>query len=285
MALNRRISQVCAILASLPITLLAQADRISGPVDASRLLQVPGNINPLATPAADQGPVDPTMKLNYVRLMLRPSAAQQAQLDQLLRDQQTPGSPNYRKWLTPEQFAAQFGVSQADIAKITAWMQSQGFDIITVGRGRRFIAFNATAQQIQSALKTELHHYRVNGQLHFANAAEPSVPAAIQPLVLGFMGLDDFHPKAQSTARPGTAAKPRYTTQSQSHALAPGDLAIIYDLTPVYNAGHTGTGQKIAVMGRSEIQISDIELFRSDFGLPPTCLNLFWFPAPPTRAS
>jgi len=271
MAANRRISKLCAILALLPITLLAQADRISGQVDPSRLLPVAGNVNPQATPAWDQGPVDPAMKLNYVRLMLKPSAAQQTALDQLLREQQTPGSLNFRKWLTPEQFAARFGISQADIDKIIGWMRSQGFDIITVGRGRKYIAFNATAQQIQSALKTEIHHYRVKGELHFANATDPSVPAAIQPLVLSFMGLNDFKPKP--AVRTSTAAKPRYTDNNGNNELAPGDLAIIYDLLPVYNMNNTGSGMSIAVIGRIDIQLSDINTFRSNFGLsvnPPT---------------
>jgi uncharacterized protein (TIGR03437 family) len=259
---NRRISKLCALLALLPITLAAQADRISGEVDPSRLLSVPGNLNPRATAAADQGPVDPAMKLNYVRLMLKPSPAQQAQLDQLLREQQTPGSPNFHKWLTPEQFAAQFGVSQADISKITTWMRSQGLDVITVGRGRKYIAFNATVQQIQSALKTEIHHYRVKGELHFANATEPSVPAAIQPLVLAFLGLDDFKPKPAYKA-----IKPRYTDQNGNNALAPGDLAIIYNLVPVYNQNNTGSGETIAVIGRVDVQMTDMSLFRSTFGL------------------
>ena len=262
---NRRIWELCALLALLPITLVAQANRISGEVDSSRLLSVPGNVNPRATAAADQGPVDPAMKLNYVRLMLKPSPAQQAQLDQLLREQQTPGSPNFHKWLTPEQFAAQFGVSQADIAKITTWMRSQGFDVITVGRGRKFIAFNATAQQIQSALKTEIHHYRVKGELHFANATEPSVPAAIQPLVLAFIGLDDFQPKP--AIRTNKVLKPSYTAQNGNNALAPGDLAIIYNLLPVYNMNYTGSGESIAVIGRVDVQMTDINTFRSTFGL------------------
>jgi subtilase family serine protease len=102
--------------------------------------------------------------------------------------------------LKPEEFADRFGVSQGDIDKVTIWMRSEGFDIISVGRGRRYVAFNATAQQIASTLKTEIHHYRVNGELHFANASEPSVPAAIQPLALSFMGLDDFEPRAQAKA-------------------------------------------------------------------------------------
>ena len=146
------------LLVCLHATLLAQTDRILGQIDSTRVQKLSGNVKPQARLEWDQGPVDPAMKLNYVRLMLNPSDAQQASLEQLLRDQQNPRSPNFHKFLTPEQFADRFGASQRDIAKITAWIQSQGFDIITVARGRRFIAFNANAQQIQRALKTELHH-------------------------------------------------------------------------------------------------------------------------------
>jgi uncharacterized protein (TIGR03437 family) len=269
---------ICPILAWLPITLLAQANRISGPVDATHLLPVPGNVNPHATQASDQGPVDPAMKLNYIHLMLKPSAAQQAALDQLLREQQKPGSPNFRKWLTPEQYAERFGVSQPDIDKITEWMRSQGFDIITVARGRRFIAFNATAQQIQSALKTEIHHYLVKGELHFANATAPSVPASIQPLVEGFMGLDDFQPKAQSKAiLRGKALKPSIYYDNQN-VLGPYDLAVIYDILPIYQAGYTGSGSAIAVIGRSNVQLSDIASFRSQIGLSANAPKLILVP-------
>jgi uncharacterized protein (TIGR03437 family) len=278
MALNRRISEICAISALLPITLLAQADRISGQVDTTHLVKLTGNVKPQAKSAADQGPLDPATKLNYVQLILKPSAAQQSELNQLLIDQQKRGSPDFRKWLTPEQFADRFGVSQADIAKITGWMQSQGFDIITVGRGRRFIAFNATVSQIQSTLKTEIHRYTVNGESHFANTTDPSVPEAIQPLALGFSGLDDFQPKAHvKSTRSATAAKPMLADGGQN-VLGPEDLAIIYDLIPIWQLGYTGSGQYIAAIGRSDVQLSDIETFRSDVGLPANDPELILVP-------
>jgi uncharacterized protein (TIGR03437 family) len=254
------------IFVSLPVASWAQADRIAGRVDATRLAKLSGNVKPLARPEFDQGPVDAGMKLNYVRMVFKPSPAQQAALDQLLRDQQTPRSANYRKWLSPEQFADRFGLSQADIDKVTSWMRSQGFDVVTVARGRRFIAFNATVQQVQTALKTEIHHYRVNGEMHFANSIAPSVPEAIQPLVLGFMGLDDFGPKAQARFKPSA---PNYTQTIGSYAVTPADLAVIYDLLPIYEKySVTGDGWPLAVMGQSEISLTDIDAFQSDFGLP-----------------
>lgn len=257
-----------AIFLAMPVALFAQADRITetrivGSIDATRLAKIPGNVKRAARPEWDRGPVDPSTKLNYVRLMFQPSAAQQAALEQLLRDQQNPHSPNFRKWLTPEQYADRFGVSQADINQVLGWMRSQGFDIITVARGRRFIAFNATVQQIQNALKTEIHRYEVRGEMHFANTIDPSVPAAIQPLVMGFLGLDDFLPKAQSHV------KPDFTATTGAYYITPGDLAVIYDILPIYQQYNvTGAGWPLAVIGQSDISNSDVEMFHAYFGVP-----------------
>ncbi|MGA3075554.1 MAG: protease pro-enzyme activation domain-containing protein, partial [Bryobacteraceae bacterium] len=71
----------------------------------------------------DLGPVDPSLDLPYVTLVLKPSSSQQADLDQLLAQQQDPSSPNYHRWLTPEQYAERFGVSQSDIDKIVSCAQ------------------------------------------------------------------------------------------------------------------------------------------------------------------
>ena len=250
----------------LPAVALAQTDRISGTINPSRLVKLAGNVTPMAKPEWDQGLVDPGMKLNYVRILFKPSAAQQAALDQLLADQQNPRSANFRKWLTPEQFADRFGLSQADINKVATWLRSQGFDIITIARGRRYIAFNATALQIQNALKTEIHHYEVNGELHFANATDPSVPEAIQPLVLGFMGLDDFRQKAQAHHKDPS---PDFTATIGTYYITPGDLAVIYDILPVYQQySVTGTGWPLVVIGQSDISTADITEFYSYFGVP-----------------
>ena len=67
--------------------------------------------------------------------------------------------------------------------------------------------------------------------------------------------------------KPAQAPKPRYTGSGGGHYVSPGDLAIIYDVLPIYQAGYTGQGQTIAVIGQSNIQLSDIAAFRSDFGL------------------
>lgn len=265
------------IFLALPVALLAQTDRITGTIDATRLVKISGNVKRAARPEWDRGLVDPATKLNYVRLMFQPSAAQQAELDQLLADQQNPRSASFHKWLTPEQYAGRFGVSQSDLNKVLGWMRSQGFDIVTVARGRRYIAFNATVGQIQKALKTEIHHYEASGEMHFANSRAPAVPEALQPLVMGFMGLDDFLPKAQSKA-----AKPDFTATIGTYYITPGDLAVIYNILPVYQQYNTtGTGWPLAVIGQSDIANSDIEMFHSYFGVPHSLPKTILVPGSP----
>ena len=191
-------------------------------------------------------------------MFLRPGAG----LGKLLADQQNPSSADYHHWLTPEQFADRFGVSEADVGKVRAWLESVGLAVGDVARGRHWITFSGTAEKVGRALATEFHHLVAGGRLHYAITREPSVPAALAPVVAGFSGLDDFTPE------PYAQVKPLYTAGSGSHYLAPGDIAAIYDLGPLYEAGFDGTGQRIAVVGQTAIQLADIEDFRNRFHLP-----------------
>jgi hypothetical protein len=252
-----------ALLFAFAASLAAQQDRVIEKVDRSQARALKGNIHPQATAQADAGPVDPSLKLNRVAVLFQRSLEQQTALNQLLREQQTRSSANYHKWLTPAQFGDRFGVSANDVAKVTSWLQSEGLTINEVSHSRNAIWFSGTAGQIQTALRTNLRRYQVNGQPHFANSVEPSVPAAIAPIVKGFLGLNDFHPAPVTTR-----ARRLYTSASGGHSLAPDDFATIYNLGPLYRQGYDGTNQTIAVVGESDINLADIRQFRSRFGLP-----------------
>src|SRR6516165_4235038 len=117
-------------------TLAAQPSRITRQIDDRDRVTLRGHIHPKALPEFDQGRVAPSLALSYVTLTLGQSDAQKAALDNLLVEQQTPGSPNYHRWLTPEQFAQRFGPSDTDIAQITGWLQARGLRITSVAKGR-----------------------------------------------------------------------------------------------------------------------------------------------------
>ncbi len=270
-----RISGTLVLLSLSATTLLAQQDRIAGPVDRLRKVAIRGNVHPSANSQFDAGPVDPQMKLDHVMVMLKRSAAQQADLDQLLAEQQDRSSRNYHAWLTPEEFADRFGTSPNDIARVVSWLQSEGLVVDGVSRARSWVRFRGTAGQVQAALRTEVHRYSVAGVSHFANSIEPSVPAALEPLVMGIAGLDDFRAtRAQAKrALPATAGPagtiPQFTQSRNVHYLAPDDFATIYNLNPLYGAGYDGSGQRIVVAGESAVDPNDTRLFRASYGLPP----------------
>lgn len=233
-------------------------DRI-GAIDPAQTASVRHSAHPMALAQFDQGRLDPAQRLSGVSLTFRLSSAQQADLDQLLRDQQDRSSPQYHKWLTPDQYAARFGMTQSDLAKVAAWAQSQGLTVDSISRNRNEISLSGTVGQIEYALKTELHNYSINGEHHFANANDVALPATFAGQVLGVRGLDDFRPKPRLRK-----ASPRFTSSiSGNHFLIPGDFATIYDLPSAYD----GTGQTIAVVGQTAISNSDIDAFRSAAGL------------------
>src|SRR5579859_5009235 len=74
----------------------------------------------------DRGLVDPSMALNNMSVLLDAGDARRADLEQFVASQQDPASQNYHRWLTPEQYAERFGASDATVARVTAWLQSQG---------------------------------------------------------------------------------------------------------------------------------------------------------------
>jgi len=240
----------------------ATADRIQGAL-AGPTVPLAGNVHRLALPQFDQGGVDPAMQLGTITLMTAPTVAQQLALKQLLAQQQDPKSSNYHKWLTPEQFADRFGLSQNDIQQIAAWLESQGFTNVHPARGRNWVSFTGTAAQVESALGTSIHHYNVNGEMHYANATAPMIPQALSGIVTGFRGLTDFKPKPMNAKR----VRPYYYDATYGDFIAPGDVEAIYDITPLYNTAVDGTGQKLAVMGQTDIYLADLNDFRTGFGL------------------
>jgi hypothetical protein len=244
------------------LCLAATADRITGPIASGQLERLSSGSPARAQAKFDRGPVDPSLKLNSLTLLTLPSPTQQKAINRLLAQQQDRRSPLYHKWLTPAQYAERFGLSPADLKKITAWLQAQGFTVRRVANGRNFVVFSGTAGQVEAAFQTSIHNFEIDGETHFANTTPPSIPAALSGVVSGIRGLHNFRPHPHNRR-----LKPDYTTSSNNLFLAPGDISTIYDLAPLYAAGIDGTGQTLAVLGETDVYLADLVDFRSGFGL------------------
>ena len=258
----RRYSLVLAACSLFPAVSYAQ--RVRAVPDDTQTVTLKGNRHPLARPANDAGAAPLGHRMDRMILVLDSSDENNQALDTLISAQQDPASPQYQKWLTPEQFGDQFGVSQNDVDQVSAWLQSHGFSIDEVPTGRRSIVFSGTAGMVEAAFHTQIRKYQVNGATHYANATDPRIPEALAEVVKGTVTLHDFGRQSMRTTK---LSAPEFSSGG-SYYLAPADFATIYNLTPLYNGGFDGTGKSIAIVGRTNINMSDVQMFRNYFGLP-----------------
>ena len=256
---------------------VAVPSRVISTVDDTDTVKITGTVHPFARPAYDRGAVADSQPMSRMLLLLQRSDAQEQSLRQLLDQQQTKGSGSFHSWVTPDQFGKQFGPSDADVQAVTDWLTRQGFQISKVSRGRTLIEFSGNVGQVRNSFHTEIHRYVMNGEEHFANVNDPQIPAALSPVVAGIVALHNFprqaHMKrvgvfqrdlAGGQIRPmvtyGTGATPNF-------ALGPGDFRTVYNVPSTVD----GTGQTIAVVGQSNINLQDICDFRTLFNLSPQC--------------
>jgi len=281
--------------------------RITGPIDTNQRVLLKGNVLPVANSANDRGAVSASLPMQDLVLVLSRSPEKQAAFDAYVEGEYDASSPNFHQWLTAEEIGNRFGPSATDIATISNWLAGQGFTVSHVSKDGMAITFSGTAGQVQSAFRTSIHNLSVSGVAHIANMTNPQIPAALAPVVVGIKQLHDFHPHplhrvgsivefnpelgqwqkktAPSTAsaaiNPLTTSAAKSTDTTTPHPLfystsngfveqdvSPNDFATIYNVQPLWTAGTTGTNQTIAIVGTSDIVLSDVSSYKSSFGLP-----------------
>src|ERR1700738_2149373 len=143
--LHRRLPMcgMLAVYAASAGLLSAQspAARIASEVNGSQFTVIKGSQHPLANPDYDAGRLPASTPLTCMSIQFSRSAAQEADLDALLAAQQDPASAQYHRWLTSDQFAARFGMAQADLDKVSRWLQQAGFTGGFVKRSHNAISF------------------------------------------------------------------------------------------------------------------------------------------------
>jgi subtilase family serine protease len=289
--------------ALLPAAAMAQAKPlITAKIDANNRANLTRSIPAILSTATDLGRVSQNLPMKDMLLLLQPSDAQKKSLAAFLGDVQNPASQNYHKFLSPAEFGVAFGPAQADIDTVTTWLTGQGFTVESVAAGRNWIRFSGTTATVEAAFATQIHSYQSEGVNHVSNSTELSIPSALSPVVTSVLSVNNFEKQsyhtpvasvirnaagkltrapqvfAQTTAATGDSIVPAFTSQGQPEQtlLAPGDFAKIYNTSSLIAAGTNGAGVSIAIVGRSDISLSDIETFRTLFKLPyndPTIIN------------
>ena len=274
-------------------------------VNENQLLTLKGNTPPVAEAKNDAGRVTPDLRMTDLILVLRRSPEQQAAFDAFVESQYDPGSPNFHHWLQANEVGEKFGPALADIATVSKWLESHGLSVDGISEDRMTIRFSGTAAQVESAFHTEIHNLVVKGERHISNMSDPQIPMALEAAVVGPKALHNFVPRPmhrtgakvtlnQQTGKweriPGTSPfdlagfagaktipQPEMATNGSGAVyedMTPSDFATIYNVAPLWQSSIDGTGQTIAVVGRSDINTADVASFRSLFGLPAKTPNI-----------
>lgn len=269
---------LCGALAPAVCPAWAQSVEATETLTGRTLLA--GNVHPAVRGVAPLSACDPGMPMQRMILSLKLAPAAQARMAQALRDLQDPHSPSYHQWYTPEQVAAAFGPSADQLAQVTGWLRSQGFTLDEVAPSGMAIQFSGDVQTVEQAFRTPIMNYLVQGHLRHANAADPSIPTELADLVNGVVSLHNIPrrpmlagPHTLSSAVRAAMSRPQWNGTSQNttyYFLATADLATIYNTNPLYQAGYTGQGLAIAIVGRTHPHNATQEWadFRTDMGLP-----------------
>jgi len=267
---------LAALVATAAAAIPGQSRSPAAP-DPSGFVSLRGHVHRLARPSVDAGEAPDTLRMGGLELIIAKTPAQQAALDQLVADQQNPKSSRYHRWLTPAQYGSQFGASDAVIAALSAWLESNGLQTGAVPASRAYLPFTGSKARVEAAFRTPIHVFVPAGERHYANVAAPSVPAALSHWIAAVRGLNDFHANAGAKRMPAnygrtsptSPAPDTYYSGSGQYPgyVGPTDFATMYNFAPAYESGVTGAGVTVAIGAQSDLDPSVLSTFWAAFGV------------------
>ena len=156
-------------------------------------------------------------------LQLRDAAGAQA----LVRDVSTPGSANFRHYLSASDWEARFSPTASNVNAATAWLRSQGFKVGAVSKDRITVAASGSAAQVERAFGTSLENYQFRGHTVRYATGNLSVPASLAGVVVGAMGINQNVNTPAITKGAATTAAPTTATTNSGSPFPPAPAAFI----------------------------------------------------------
>ncbi|MDH6111991.1 subtilase family serine protease [Kitasatospora sp. MAP12-15] len=251
---------LAAAIALLPLTVASMgitAAQAATPNTVSPRISLPNTVTPAVASSQKQGDVPAAQQLSVaVSLKLRNTA----DLDRFLTAVSTPGSNEYGHYLTPAQFNARYGPTQADVDHVVAYLKAQGLTA-TVSANRQVIDAKGSTAQIAAAFGTHESAYfdAADAKKFYANDNAASLPADVAAVVQGISGLNNKSVRTPQLAKPNASA-PMATPSGYGPAQYDG----AYNLNKV---GTDGTGEKVALWEFDGYTASNLTTYQNQYGL------------------
>ena len=227
-----------------------------------------------APTALDLGPTSAQSGASSISVTVALRMRALTEAENLLVSLHTPGDPQFRQFLTKEQFVARFAPSDADVATVTAALARYG---LTAERASA-LTLKVTGQpsDLERAFSVSLHSYRVPahgnepGYSFHAPSSRAVVPAEVAGVVSAVVGLDNrpsLHPHLRQSVQHSQVASTSGTTTNPPGLLTVADFASYYDVQPLYNRGLSGKGRTLAIVTLANFTPSDAFGYWEGLGL------------------
>jgi uncharacterized repeat protein (TIGR03803 family) len=208
------------------------------------------------------GRLPATNRLNLaIGLPLRNTNA----LNQLLQDIYDPASPQFRRYLTPEQFTEQFGPTKEDYEAVVRFAKSHGLDITARHSNRVLLDVAGQVVDIEKAFQITLRTYQhpTEARQFYAPAVEPSVEPRLA--VLDISGLNNY-----ARPRPASYRTSGATADGHGSGSGPNGSFMGKDFRNAYAPGVTltGAGQMVGLVEFNGFYAGDITTYETMAGLP-----------------
>jgi subtilase family serine protease len=258
----------------------------SFPVSAQSVPKVllPGHVRAAIAKLTPTGRLDGATPLNLsISLPLRNREA----LTNLLEQLYDPASPAFHHYLSPEEFDARFGPTEADYQAVLDFAERKGLTVTGRHPNRMLLELSAPATNIEHAFQVTLRTYEhpTEKRTFFAPDTDPAIEAALPLVYIG--GLDDYsQPRPQNLRR--ALMKPSAMPAPQVIGSGPNGILAGFDYRAAYVPGTTltGAGQSVGLVEFDGYYAGDIPAYETDAGVPSVPLQnilLDGFSGTPTK--
>jgi subtilase family serine protease len=201
-------------------------------------------------------------------------------------------SPNYHDYLTPAQFAEDFGATASTVTAVRNYLSSYGLHVGTLSKGHIVLHVRGLTTNIARAFDSSVATVRRSGgQLAAQFVAKATLPAPIAQDVVGIAGLSsvvapssdavvshaDAHAASVTTCPGATdSASPTSTTPNLLGGYTLQQEAQLYGLSAAYANGDDGTGQTLGIYELGIYDPSDVGTYYGCYGITtaPSTINV-----------
>lgn len=196
-------------------------------------------------------------------------------LDAFISSLNDSSSPNYKHFLSTEEFKTQYGPTDTTVNNVKSFLTSKGLKVESVAANNAFVTASGTTGQLEDAFAVTINDYQnPQGQIYFSNEQTPTIPAELSGIITDIAGLNNeahyTHPKVRQISAIDKQKHSGVTPKVGSGpagGYTPNELKGAYDVSPLASAGYTGSGQTVALMELDGYKAANISTYDNYYGL------------------